>query len=56
MIDQAIKKFVNLEGIYCMSCIFLLLLIESDRNIFDCIYFLIITFYYIRIKICRRKS
>lgn len=58
MIEQAIKKvsFISLDGIYFISCIFLLLLIKSDENIFDIIYFIVITIYYIRIKINRRKS
>lgn len=56
MSDDTINKVVNLDSIYIFSCIFLLLLINSDRNILDIIYLVIITIYYVRIKAHRRKS
>ncbi len=56
MSDDTISKLINLDSIYALSCIFLLLLIESDRNILDVIYLFVVTFYYIRIKVHRKKS
>lgn len=56
MSSEAIRKFVNLDSIYFFSCIFLLLLIISDQNFLDAVYLFVVTFYYIRIKVCRKKS
>lgn len=56
MSSEAIKKLINLDSIYFFSCMFLLLLINSDRNILDVIYLVVVTFYYIRIKIYRKRS
>lgn len=56
MSSEAIKKLVNLDSIYFFSCIFLFLLINSDRNILDAVYLFVVTFYYIRIKVYRKKS
>lgn len=56
MSSEAIKKFVNLDTIYFFSCIFLLLLISNDQNILDIVYLLVVTFYYIKIKVYRKKS
>lgn len=56
MSDDTINKVVNLDSIYVFSCIFLLLLINSDRNILDVIYLIVVTIYYVRIKVYRRRS
>lgn len=56
MSSEAIKKFVNLDSIYFFSCIFLLFLINSDQNFLDFVYLIVITFYYIRIKVYRKRS
>lgn len=56
MSDDTINKVVNLDSIYIFSCIFLLLLINSDRNVLDVIYLVVVTIYYVRIKVHRRKS
>ena len=56
MSDDTISKVVNFDSIYVFSCIFLLLLINSDRNVLDVIYLIVVTIYYVRIKVHRRKS
>ncbi len=55
MSDDAIKKLMNLDSIYIFGCMFLLFLIESDSNILDILYLVLISFYYLRIK-HHRKS
>lgn len=55
MSNDVIKKLINLDSIYFLSSIFLLSLIYSDRNFLDVVYLLVVTFYYIRIKVHRKK-
>lgn len=57
MSDDALSKFINLDSIYFLSSIFLLLLIKSDGNLLDVLYLVVVTFYYVRLKVYRyRKS
>lgn len=55
MSDEKIKKMINLDFIYFLSSIFLLSLIYSDRNFLDVVYLLVVTLYYARIKVHRKK-
>ena len=55
MLDDAIKKFLNLNNIYIFSCIMFLLLINSDKNVIDIIYFQIITIYYLVLRNHRKN-
>lgn len=56
MSDEDISKLMNLDSIYFLSSIFLLLLINSDRNMLDALYLIVITFYYVRLKVHRYKK
>ncbi len=56
MSDDKLKKFINLDTVYIFSCILLFLIIESDKNKLDIIYLLLVTLYYVRIKIHRKNK
>ncbi len=45
----------SLDSIYFLSCIFLLFIIYSDRNLLDMLYLVVITVYYIRLRIYRKN-
>ena len=49
-------KFFSIDSIYFFSSIFLLLLMVNDFNYLDLLYFILVTVYYIRVKVHRRKS
>ena len=53
MSDDTLSKLMNLDSIYFLSSIFLLLLIKSDGNLLDVVYFVVVTFYYVRLKVYR---
>lgn len=56
MSKWTISKLFNLDTVYLSVVFILLLLIKSEHNILDILYLLLVTFYYIRIKLHRRKS
>ncbi len=56
MSNEVKKRFLSLDSMYFFSSIFLLLSMKSDFNYFDLLYFLLITFYYFKIKIHRKKN
>lgn len=56
MNNKFIEKFFCLDVFYCCLSLYLILLIIAQRNILDILYFGVLTFYYIRIKLCRRKD
>ena len=54
-VPKIVSKLLNLDTIYFIVAIVLFMLIFLERNIIDIIYLGIITYYYIRIKIHRRR-
>lgn len=53
MEDKVIKIF-TVNRCYALFVIVMLTLIIEEHNIFDCVYFVIITYYYIQLKLHQR--
>lgn len=56
MDNKFIEKFFCLDVFYCSLSLYLILLIIAQRNVLDIFYFCVLTFYYIKIKLCRKKE
>lgn len=56
MSKLTISKLFNLDTVYLSVVFILLVLIHSERNILDILYLGVVTFYYIRIKLHRKKK
>lgn len=56
MDNKFIEKFFCLDVFYCSLSLYLILLIIAQRNVLDIFYFGVLTFYYIKIKLCRKKE
>ena len=54
-IPKIVTKLLNIDLLYVLVSITLIVLIYHGHNILDIFYFLIITYYYIRVKVHRKK-
>ncbi len=53
--QEKMKKLFNLDSFYIIFVLFFVNLIACYRNYLDIAYFLFVTFYYIRMKLHKRK-
>ena len=53
---NSIEKFFCLDVFYCIMSFFLVLLSFEQWNLLDIMYLCILSYYYIRIKLNRKKS
>ncbi len=53
--QEKIKKWINLDSFYMVFVLLFVNLIISSKNILDIAYFLLVTFYYIRMKLHKKK-
>lgn len=53
--DKFIEKFFCLDVFYCVVSLYLIILIFQEMNILDILYYGVFNFYYIKIKLHRRK-
>lgn len=56
MAQQQSAKHISIDALYLIASISLLLVILQNKNEFDIIYLVIITFYYLKIKINRKLN
>ncbi len=56
MKNISVSKFVNLDTLYLSAVIVLIYMIKCEANFLDIMYLVVLTFYYFRIKIHRKKS
>ncbi len=56
MLNKKDNVLSSLDTVYLFMVLFLLVLIIIGHNIFDILYLGVVTFYYIRIKLHRRKK
>ncbi len=53
--NAKVMKLVNFDSFYCAFFIISIYIIASYKNYLDIAYFLLVSFYYIRIKLHQRK-
>ncbi len=51
--QNKLEKMFSLDSMYISLAVFLIIYIFEEKNIIDVIYFFVVTFYYIKIKIYR---
>ena len=56
MSDDTLSKLMNMASIYFLRSIVLLLLIKSDGKLLGVVYFVVVTFYYVRLKVYRYRK
>lgn len=55
MSQNKISKLLNINYLYFAYTFFMILLIVDSKSILDIVYFLVVTFHYVRIKIHQRS-
>jgi len=56
MISGQSNKYLSLDVLYMIASILLIVIIMQNNNKFDMMYLVLITFYYLRVKVYRRQN